>query len=108
MSFFASTAFAQEGFRKVETLDISELEQLKLRVAQQEAMILQLQEENLQLNLALVRTNRQQALQQLDRVASDVKAVHGFGDDVQFDPTNLTFTKTEKKAEAETQVKAKP
>ena len=60
-------------------------------------MIAQQQAQSLHQQAALADQNAQSTLQALQKMAEDVKAAHKWGEDVQFNPNQLVFTKVPEK-----------
>jgi len=74
----------------------TEVQRLKLENAQKSAIIYQQQSQALHMQAAQADKDAQASLVTLQKLAADVKAENKWGDDVSFEPNQLTFTKADK------------
>lgn len=75
----------------------TEVQSLKLKVAQRDAIIAQQASQSLHQQAAAADRQASDALKELQRVAETVKAENKWGEDVVFEPNQLTFTKAPEK-----------
>lgn len=75
----------------------TEVQSLKLKVAQRDAIIAQQASQSLHQQAAAADRQASDALKELQRVAETVKAENKWGEDVTFEPNQLTFTKAPEK-----------
>jgi hypothetical protein len=92
-----SAAVAQQPTAPAGTkVEPTEVQVLKLKVAQKDAIIAQQQSQSLHQQASMADQQAQQALTALQKLAADVKAENKWGEDVQFEPNQLTFTRADK------------
>jgi hypothetical protein len=74
----------------------TEVQTLKLKVAQKDAIIAQQQSQSLHQQAQVADEAARKTLADLQKLAEDVKKEQGWANDVVFDPNQLTFTRTDK------------